>query len=233
MGTKEGAKPSLAKLQKQVAERAEGVKAPEAGKPAGEAAKALEKGDLAGAIEEQKKALGALEEAAKKEGQEGGDEAKGEVPAPSEAKNAGELAKAQKALLKATEAMARSKEATKEAEAALGQAEAQAPSGIMPPLEEADKELGKAEHQLEEGQPATAQEAHEAAAAQLEKALQAAKAIAAAMPHPATPAESAVASAEHPGEKPEMAQGQKPSPKRSPVRSGTCAVAANGSQMGE
>ena len=51
---------------------------------------------------------------------EAGDKPMKDSPAPSEAKNAGELAKAQKALLDATKALAKSQEANAAAQAAHG-----------------------------------------------------------------------------------------------------------------
>ncbi|HEV3259716.1 MAG TPA: hypothetical protein VG013_22805 [Gemmataceae bacterium] len=319
------AKPNLAKLQKQVADKATKLKLEKAAKPADKAADALEKGELEAAIGQQKEALAKLEDAAQKEdeaaeqgkpeakegdkgeqahkgdeankheeghkgeqahkgeqgekkaeqghkgdeshkgeqghkGEEGhkgdeghkdkqghkGDEGdKGEEgqeageqgdkaeqghegsphggqPKPSEAKNAAELAQAQKALLEATRALAKSQEATQEAKAALEQAQAQAPEQVQPPLQEAGKELSQAGQQLHQGEPAPANESQNQAVAHMSKALQSLNAALAAMGKPgAHPGQKpeALASAAHAGQKPGQEPGQKPGQKPGQAKS--------------
>jgi hypothetical protein len=198
----QAAKPNLAKLQKEVAEKAEKVDAPQAKQPAREAAEALEKGDLNKALEQQKKALGELQEAAEKKGE--ASEAPEGAPMPAEAKNAGELAEAQKALMEATKELAKSEAANKEAQAALAQAQAQAPAVVKPQLQKAGEKLAQAAQKLQQGEAQPANEGQKEAAEQLKQALQTLN--------------SAVAQADEKGagegEKPEPgegeAQGEKP-----------------------
>jgi hypothetical protein len=205
--------PDLAKLQKQVAEQAGKVKAEEAGKPAHEAADALHKGDLKAAIAQQQKALAQLEKKAAERGEakEAGSE-KG-MPHPAEAKNAGELAQAQKGLLEATQALARSQEATQEAQAALAQAQAQAPQGVQDKLQQADAELNKAAEQLHQGEPHPANQSQQAAAAQLSSALEAMNAALAAMgqkPGSSSKPSQARAMGQKPGQSKSQAQAKSP-----------------------
>ena len=172
-------KPNLAQLQKQVADQAAKMGLPKAKEPAADAAGALEKGDLKGAVEGQKKALGELDAAAKAQGSSR--EGEGTPKQPGDAQNAGQLAKAQEALMKATQAAARSQAANQAAMAALGQAQAQAPPAVQPQLQEAGKQLGEAGQQLGQGQPAPANQAQGQAAEQLSQALDTLNAAAAAL----------------------------------------------------
>jgi hypothetical protein len=196
--------PDLAKLQQQVADQTGKVQADKARKPAADAAQALHKGDLKKAIRQQKQALEHLEKRAAENGEADPDKA---VPDPASAKNAAELAQAQKGLLAATEALARSQEATQEALAALGQAQAQAPQGVQSELQQAGADLNQAGQQIEQGAAAPAHASQQAAAAQLSKALQAMNAALAAM--------GQQPSSQH-GKSQAMAQASQPVPSRNP-----------------
>ncbi|HWG43902.1 MAG TPA: DUF4175 family protein [Gemmataceae bacterium] len=164
------ANPDLAKLQKEVAKQAEKVDAPAAKEPARDAAEALKKGDLKEALAQQKKALAQLQDAAQKKGEQGEATPNG-APMPAEAKNAGELAQAQKALMEATKALAKSQAANQAAMAALAQAQAQAPGVVKPQLQKAGEQLAKAGEKLQQGEAKPANQSQEQAAAQLKKAL--------------------------------------------------------------
>lgn len=94
------------------------------------------------------------------------------APSPSQAKTAGQLAQAQKALMEATQQMAKSQEANQGAQGALGQAQAQAPQGVQKQLQQAAQNLAKAGQKLEQGKPGQAGQAQGQAADQLQKALQ-------------------------------------------------------------
>jgi len=216
-------KANLARRQQQLADQANKMKLDKAGRPARQAADALEKGELEAAIEQQNKALATLQDAAQKEGdaaEQGEPKARegdrGGRPKPAGAKHAAELAQAQKALLQATRAMAKSQEATQEAKAALEQAQAQAPEAVQPPLQEAGKELSRAGRELNKGEPVPANEAQNQAVAQMSKALRSLNAALAAMDKSGThPGQkpSALASAAHPGREPGQKPGQEPGPK--------------------
>ncbi len=185
-------KPDLAKLQEDVAMQTGKVKAPEATEAAKKAADALKKGDLGKAVQEQKKALDQLKTAAQKQGKPHEGQ---HAPQPAEAKNAGELAQAQKQLMEATEALAQSQNATKAAEAALAQAQVQAPRAVQKQLQEAGKQLAEAGKQLPKGEAGKANQAQNKAANELAKALGTLK--------------QAAAMAEKKGQG-EMGQGEKP-----------------------
>ncbi len=208
--------PNLAKLQKEVAERAQKLGLKEASQPADAAAAELRKGELEASIEQQKNALGKLESAAAAEGKPTGEKPMaGEpshagAPKAAEAKKAGQLAEAQKALLKATESLAKSQTANQAAMAALEQAQAQAPEGAQPQLQEAGQELNQAGQQLNEGAALPANQSQMRAVAQLRKALQSLTGAAAAMePQKEQPGQArAMASAVQPGQGKQP--GQKP-----------------------
>jgi hypothetical protein len=163
----------LAELQKQVAKQAGKVDAAEAKKPASEAAEALKKGDLSKALQAQKQALNKLEAAAQKSKADPtkGKQSQQSSPSPANAKNAGELAQAQKALMDATQALSRSQQSTQAAMSALGQARAQAPQAVQPQLGQAGQQLAKAAQALQQGSPNQAGQAQGQAADQLARAL--------------------------------------------------------------
>jgi hypothetical protein len=204
----------LAEMQKQVAHQAEKMNLKDTVPPAEAAAKDLERGDLESAMEKQKKAHEQLEKAAQNEGGKSGDKKSGSSQ-PAEAKNAGELAQAQKGLMDATQALAQSQQANQAAMAALGQALAQAPQMVQPQLQAAAKELADAGKQLQQGAPQPANQSQVQAAAQLGQALQTLNAALAAMGQPAAqpgqPAEAA-ANAAQPGQ----GQGQPQDPSSKP-----------------
>ena len=104
------------------------------------------------------------------------------MPKPLKAKNAAELAHAQKKILDATKALERSKEATSEAQSAVTQAEAEVPKDMQSKLEEAHKQLADAGKKLDAAAPKPAQEAHGKAADELKKVLEDLKALAASQP---------------------------------------------------
>ena len=164
--------PDLSKLQKEVSKQADKVEAPAAKQPAREAAEALQKGDLKEALAKQKRALAQLQDAARKKGQSAEESPKG-APKPSEAKNAGELAQAQKALMEATKAMGQSQAANQAAMAALAQAQAQAPGIVQPQLQQAGQQLAQAGQKLQQGEAKPANQAQGQAATQLKQAMDA------------------------------------------------------------
>src|SRR5204863_1208581 len=162
--------------QKQVAKQAENLKQPDAAKAADEAAKALEKGDLPAAIQNQQKALDALNKAQmaqpmaekgmgeKGTGEKGmgekgmGEKGMGEkgMGEKGMAQTPGELAGTQQKLLDATKALQQSQQANSAAQAALQQAQANAPMTVQPQLGMANDALNQAGQQLGMGQPAQA-----------------------------------------------------------------------------
>ena len=191
----------LAALQKDLAAKAEKAANPEAAKTAGEAAKALEQGDLATAKGEQKKALSALKSEAAK-------------PAGEASPNA-ELAKDQQKLIDAVEALEKSAEANAAAQAALAQAQAAAPTAVKPQLDAAAKQLDAAAKDLAEGKPAEAGMAQTEAAEKLGEALGTLNAAAKAMgQQPAEPGKGQTAKSQ-PGNKPGDKPG-KPAPNPMP-----------------
>jgi hypothetical protein len=179
----------LAELQKALGEKADKAAQPDAAKAAGEAAKALEKGDLPAAIEKQQQAADALAKA-------------GDMPAGEGQPMPAELGKEQQKLQAATEALQKSMEANAAAQAALAQAQASAPSAVKPQLGEAAKQLDNAAKALGEGMPTPAGMAQDKAADQLAQALGALNAAAMAKgDQPTQPGESQQAQAATPGEK--------------------------------
>ncbi|MBN9521798.1 hypothetical protein J0H58_25330 [bacterium] len=165
--------PNLADLQKQVAKQAAEAKQSDAAKAAGEAAKALDKGDLPGALDNQQKALDALKqaaEAAPKDGMPMGGMPGGMMP--------GEIAKTQEQILQATKALQQSQMANSAAQAALAQAQAQAPMAVQGQLNMAGEQLGMAGQQLGMGQPMQAGMNQQNAANALQQALDALNAAA-------------------------------------------------------
>lgn len=163
--------PNLAELQKQVADRAEGLKQADAAKNAQQAAQALEKGDVQAALDQQKQALDKLTEAAKADGQPVPD---GEKPGTApDAKTPGQLAQNQKKIMEATEALAKSAQANQAAQAALNQAQALAPQAVQPQLSGAAQQLDQAGQQLGQGMPAEAGQNQQHAADKLGEALKA------------------------------------------------------------
>ena len=191
----------LAALQKDLAAKADKAANPNAAKPAGEAAKALEKGDLAAAKADQQKALEALKAA------EAGKPA-GEAGTPN-----AELANEQQKLIDAVDALQKSAEANAAAQAALAQAQAAAPTAVKPQLDAAAKQLDAAAKDLAQGKPAEAGMAQTDAAAKLGDALGTLNAAAKAMGMGETPAEPGMGQSAkaQPGDKPGQKPG-KPSP---------------------
>ena len=202
---KQTAAEKLADLQKALADKAAKADLPEAAKDAGEAAKALDKGDIPAALEAQQKAGDALAkaDAAKPAGD------KGDKPAGTP--SAGELAKDQQKLMEATAALQKSAEATAEAKAALTQAQANAPMAVKPQLDQAAKQLDQAAKELGEGKPAEAGEAQQKAADQLTQALGALNAAAQAKGE--SPAEPGMGQEAKPGDRPGDKPGDRPGDK--------------------
>jgi hypothetical protein len=198
---------NLARLQRQVAERAKRLEQPNAQQAAAEAAESLEKGDLQTALDRQQQALEQLNKA--------GQPAQGRPmpqgqPNPGQAQNAGDLAQSQQQIREATEALAKSSEATAAAQAALAQAQAQAPTTVQPQLNQAGQQLGQAQQQLGQGQPSQAGQAQSQAARQLGQALSALNAAAQAMGQQgAQPGQNQQAQANAQGQQPGQ-EGQQP-----------------------
>jgi len=114
-----------------------------------------------------------------------------------QAKNAPELAQAQKEVMEATKALAQSQDATQAAMAALGQAQAQAPMAVQKQLQNAAKQLAKADQNLQKGQPTQAGEKQNLAAKNLADALKTMNAALQAMNQPQVqPGEMASAQAQ-------------------------------------
>ena len=167
--------PTLNELQKQVAKESGAAKQDDAAKAAGEAAQALDQGDLPAAVEQQQKALDALEQAAK------------DQPAakPADGQKApGQLAQDQKKLLEATKALQQSQRANEAAKAALAQAQANAPMAVQPQLDQAGEALKQAGDQLGQGQPDQAGMNQSQAADALGQAMEALKAAGMGQPMP-------------------------------------------------
>jgi hypothetical protein len=143
-------------------------------------------------------------------------QAKEQGPETPQAKNPGELAKAQKELMDATKALAQSQQANQAAQAALAQAQAQAPKTVQPQLKEAAKELAQANQKLQDAKPVQAGEAQKEAAAKLGEALETLNSALAQMgqpqvkpgqPNTQAPAPPMTAQAPPMGEGPPMADG--------------------------
>jgi hypothetical protein len=190
---------SLAQLQQEVSQQAGKMELSAAKESAGAAASELQKGDLDEAVKEQQKALAQLEAAAEAQGQP----KNGPQPAsPSEAKNAAELAAAQRGLLAATQAAAASLAANQAAQEALGQAQAQAPQAVQPQLQMAGQMLTEAGKQLANGTPMPANQAQQAALSALGQAQQAIAAASAPMPGAPMPGAPQMAGTPMPGAAP-------------------------------
>jgi hypothetical protein len=185
------AQQNLSDLQKQVAKQAADAKQANAAKAADEAAKALDKGDLMGALDQQQKALDALKQAADaapkdgqpmggmpKDGQPMGGMPMGGMPGGQQPPAPGEIAKTQQQLIDATKALQQSQMANSAAQAALAQAQAQAPMAVQGQLGMAGEQLGMAGQQLGMGQPMQAGMNQQAAADALQQALNALNAAA-------------------------------------------------------
>lgn len=215
----ETGRPTLAELQKQLADQAKDAGLPQAAQPADAAAQALEKGNLQSALEQQKAALAQLEAAATP-GQPSPAQPSQPSPAqPSQPSSpqAAPLAQAQQKLIEATQALADSQAANAAAQAAVDQAQALAPSDVQPQLAQAEGQLGKASEALGEAAPAEAGEAQGKAVEALSEALAAVNEALAAQGLPAvTPGQpsDATASAKEPGEgqgkEPGQGQGKEP-----------------------
>lgn len=198
---------NLARLQRQVAEKAEKLQQPNAQQAAAEATEAIEKGDLQAAIDRQQQALEQLNKAGQPMQ---GKPTPGGQPNPGQAQNPGELAQAQQQIKEATEALAKSSEATAAAQAALAQAQAQAPMTVQPQLGQAGQQLGQAQQQLGQGQPSRAGQSQTQAAQQLGQALSALNAAAQAMGQQgAQPGQNQQAQANPQGQQPGQ-DGQQP-----------------------
>lgn len=218
---------NLARLQRQVAEQAEKLQQPDAKQAAGEAAEALEKGELQAALERQQQALEQLNKA----GQPAQAKPMQGQPNPGQAQNPGELAQAQQQIREATEALAKSSESTAASQAALAQAQAQAPSTVQPQLNQAGQQLGQAQQQLAQGQPSQAGQSQTQAAQQLGQALSALNAAAQAMGQPgAQPGQNQQAQANAQGQPPGQ-QGQQPG--QQPGQQGQQASNQPGKQPGQ
>lgn len=196
--------PNLAKLQEEVAKQAEKLGEKDASADANDAAKSLEKGDLANAVQQQQQALDKLNQAAQK-----GDKKAVEKGQPKP----GDVAESQKKLMEATKAMAQSAQANKEAQAALNQAQAQSPQAVKPQLDQASQQLADAMKQLNQGQPKQAGQNQKEAADGLGEALKQLNAAAEAMgqqgQQPGQPQQAqANAQGQQPGEQP--GDGQQP-----------------------
>jgi hypothetical protein len=173
----------LAKLQEQVGDKAKDFEQPEASKDAQKAADAIKEGDLPKAIEAQKDALKQLQKADPMKGDPmkgqpmKGDPMKGDPmmgmsePMPSEAKNNGDLAKAQQQILDATMSLQEAQQANNSAQAALTQAQATAPMAVQPQLNQAQQSLQKAQQNLQKADPMQAQQAQGEAQQALQQAL--------------------------------------------------------------
>ncbi|HEY8503490.1 MAG TPA: hypothetical protein VIL46_02835 [Gemmataceae bacterium] len=201
----------LARLQQQVADRADQMQLPPAAQSARQAAQALQQADLSAAVARQQQALDALRQAAA--AQEGrpmdAPSQPGGMPSPQGAQDPGQLARVQERLLRATQAMARSRQATNAAMAAAAQAQAQAPHAVQGHLAEAQQQLGQAGRQLNQASPAQAGQSQQQAAAQLAQALNTLNAAAAAMGQPgAQPGQPATAMASAQGQQGQGQQGQ-------------------------
>jgi hypothetical protein len=185
-------RPNLAELQKQVADKAGEMRQPDAQKAASEAAKALQRGDLPDAIENQEKALDSLNRAARQpmqgEPMEGGNQP-------------GELARTQQQLLDATRSLQQSRDANSSAQAALQQAQANTPMSVQPQLNQANDSLNQANGQLGRGQPSQAGQNQQNAANSLQQALDA---LNAAMAQGQQPGQG------QPGQQPGQANGMEP-----------------------
>jgi hypothetical protein len=189
----------LAEMQKQLADQAKEAKLDQAAKPANNAAKDLQKGDLQKALENQKEALEKLQNAEQ-----------------------AEMAKQQQKLMDATkqlaqqqaQQMAQSKQATQGAMQALGQAMANSPQGSQKPLQNAAGKLGQADQQLGQGQPGQAQQSQQQALQQMQKAMQQMQAAQAAsnqgQPKPGQGQQPGQAKGEQPGQGQDQAQAQDP-----------------------
>ena len=194
----EKAMPNIAELQKEIAKQAENQKLPDAAKAADMAAKALEKGDLPAAIQNQQMALDQLKNAAmaqpmgekgmgekgmgekgmgeKGMGEKGmGEKGMGEKGMGEKGmgmgQTPGELAQTQQQVLDATKALQQSQQANNAAQAALQQAQANAPMAVQNHLNQANNALQQAANQLQQGQPAQAGMNQQNAAQQIQQAL--------------------------------------------------------------
>jgi hypothetical protein len=184
----EGMQADLAKLQRQVADRAEQMKLDKAAPPAGQAADDLKQGDLGTAMQQQQKALEQMQAAAQgakdgpKDGPKAGQQSgpPNRMPSPASAQNAGQLAQAQEALMETTRALAKSQAATQAAQSAVAQAQATAPRGVQPQLGQASQQLGQASQALGQAQPGNAGAAQGQASQSLSQALAALQAAQAA-----------------------------------------------------
>ena len=172
--------PNIAELQKQVADEAGKQNLPDAQKAADQAAKNLQKGDIPNAVQNQQKALEALNQAAKNQpmgdmkdggmkdgGMKDGDMKDGMGQTP------GDLANKQQQLLDATKSLQQSKDATQAAQSAVQQAQANAPNAVQQQLNQANQQLGQANQQLGQGQPDQAGMNQQGAADALQQALNA------------------------------------------------------------
>lgn len=201
--------PTLNELQKQVAKESDAAKQDDAAEAANEAAQALDKGDLPAAVQQQQKALDALNEAAK--GQPADAKPMDGQKAP------GQLAQDQKKLLDATKALQQSQQATEAAKAALAQAQANAPMAVQPQLDQAGEALKQAGDQLGQGQPGQAGQNQEQAADALGQAMEALKAAGMGQGQPGEPGMGQPMPGEGKGQQPgqgkEPGKGQKPGDK--------------------
>jgi hypothetical protein len=158
---KVGPQNELAKLQKQIADKADQLDLKEAGRPAGDAAESLQKNDLKQAIPEQSKALEKLKQAEAKEGEPGLPAPKAEAGEAKSGDPAEEPAGEAKALKRQPDA-ARSKEGQKAAgEAKDGQPKSGEAKADQPRAEEARpgavKPAQPAEAQAKSGEPPPAE----------------------------------------------------------------------------
>ncbi len=220
-----GAQAELAKVQKEVADKASEMKLDKVSDQAQRAAEALDQGDLTAATEAQKKALDKLQEAAKRESQAKESQPQGKTDSQSKGEPKGDgksqgqqpskLAEKQRALLDATQALAKSQTATQAARSAVAQAQATAPQGVQQQLNQASKDLQKASESLGQGQPGDATQAQgdaQKALGDALSALQAAQAAAKAQGHgqlsPGQQQGQQPGQAQQPGQQPGQGQPQ-------------------------